>query len=71
MFNENYHQEYERTVLEVQQLAKEIHEMTERMERPEEGFTYYRNDPHFKIFEKQREAMERLRKVSEHYFGAH
>jgi len=71
MFNENYHQEYERLVMEAKELTKELHEMFDRMEKPEEGFAYYRQDPHFKVFEKHRELLERLRHASEHYFGNH
>lgn len=71
MFNENYSQEYERALIDAKQLTKELHEMLDRMEKPEEGFRYFRQDPHFHVFEKHHEALERLRHASEHYFGQH
>lgn len=72
MFNENYKQEYERAVFEAREITKELHEFFDRIEHHEdEAFRYYKQDPHFHVFERQREVLERLRHASEHYFGQH
>ena len=72
MFNENYKQEYERAVFEAREITKELHELFDRIEHhKDEAFRQYQQDPHFRLFERQREALERLRHASERYFGQH
>jgi hypothetical protein len=66
--NENYHQEYQRLVLEAQQLTHHLADLLERMEDPKEGERFHRQDPHADMFRKHREHLERLHKVIERYF---
>ncbi len=66
--NENYHQEYQRIVLEAQQLTRQIADLLERMEDPNEGQRWHHQDPSASLFRKHDELLERLHKVSEKYF---
>ncbi len=66
--NENYHQEYQRLVLEAQQLTRHLADLLERMEDPKEGERFHHQDPHAETFRKHHEHLERLHKVIERYF---
>jgi len=67
--NENYHQEYQRLVLEAQQLTRHLADLLERIEDAPEGERFHKQDPHGEVFRKHHEHLERLQKSIEHYFG--
>jgi len=66
--NENYHQEYQRLVLEAQQLTHHMADLLERIEDPREGERFHKQDPRGDVFRKHHDHLERLQKSIERYF---